>query len=132
VGGEGSLSYLTAFAPPDHIDIGGVLVGRSSTFDLTAEDLGALSRSLLRTFAYLQGEGLASFNFALLYGLEGADGFTGHCRLSPRFLLSNALGVSDVNYLDISPAEPPAFFYPEAAVSSLRPRFENPESGGAR
>ena len=131
VGGEGSILYLTAFAPPGRIDVVGVLVGRSSNFDLTAEDVGALSRSLLRIFAYLQEEDLASFNFAL-YGLEGADGFTVHCRLSPPFLLSNALGVSDVNYLDISPAEPPAFFYPEAAASSLRPRFENPESGGAR
>lgn len=131
VGREGSISWLTAFAPLGHIDVVGVFVGRSSVFDLTGEDVGALSRSLLRVFAYLEGEGFASFNFAL-YGLEGADGFTVHCRLSPRFLLSNALGVSDTNYLDISHAEPLAFFYPEAAARSLRERFENPERGELR
>ncbi len=37
-----------------------------------------------------------------------------------------------MNYLDISHAEPLAFFYPEAATSSLRQRFEDPESGGSR
>ncbi len=82
VGGAGSISWLTAFAPVGHIDVVGVFVGRSSIFDLTAEDVGVLSRSLLRIFAYLQGEGFASFNIAL-YGLEGADSFT-PCTVDPR------------------------------------------------
>ncbi|MDP8952480.1 MAG: hypothetical protein M3N18_09620, partial [Actinomycetota bacterium] len=67
VGREGSISWLTAFAPLGHIDVVGVFAGRSSIFDLTDEDVGALSRSLLKIFAYLEGEGFASFNFAL-YG----------------------------------------------------------------
>src|ERR687884_639394 len=126
VGREGGISWLTGFAPLGHIDVVGVFEGRSSIFDLTDEDIGALARSLLGIFAYLDAEGFASFNFAL-YGLEGADGFTVHCRLSPRFLLSNALGTSDVNYFEVSHVESLAFFYPEAAARDLRRWFENPE-----
>jgi galactose-1-phosphate uridylyltransferase len=124
VGREGGLSWLTGFAPMGQIDVLGVFSRRSSLFELTDEDLGALARSLLRIFAYLDAEGFASFNFAL-YGLEGAEGFEVHCRLSPRFLLSNALGTSDINYFEISHAESLAFFYPEAAAGTLRGHFEN-------
>jgi hypothetical protein len=131
VGREGNISWLTGFAPLGHIDVLGVFVGRSSIFGLTDEDVRALARSLLKIFVYLNEEGFASFNFAL-YGLEGADGFTVHCRLSPRFLLSNALVTSDVNYFEISHAEPLAFFYPEPAARGLRERFEDPERRGPR
>jgi UDPglucose--hexose-1-phosphate uridylyltransferase len=130
VGREGGVSWLTGFAPLGHIDIVGVFEGRSSIFDLADEDVGVLARSLLGIFAYLDEEGFASFNFAL-YGLEGTDGFTVHCRLSPRFLLSNALGASDVNYFETSHAESLAFFYPEAAARGLRERFQNPVGGGS-
>jgi hypothetical protein len=54
------------------------------------------------------------------------------CRLSPRFLLSRTRGTSDVNYFEISHAEPLAFFYPEAATRSLREPFEDSERGGSR
>ena len=131
VGRVGNVSWLTGFAPLGHIDVVGVFGERASIFDLTDEDIGALARSLLRIFAYLDEEGFASFNFAL-YGLEGAEGFTVHCRLSPRFLLSNALGASDVNYFEISHAESLAFFYPEAAARGLRERFQDSERGGLR
>ena len=97
-------------------------------FDLTGDDVAALSRSLVRVFRYLDEDGFASFNFAL-YGLEGAEGFEVHCRLSPRFLLSNELGASDINYFEISHAESLAFFYPEAAARRLRARFGEPEKG---
>ena len=122
VGHEGGISWLTGFAPMGQIDVLGVFAGRASLFDLTDEDLGALSRSLLRIFSYLDAEGFASFNFAL-YGLEGAGGFEVHCRLSPRFLLSNALGTSDINYFEISHSESLAFFFPEAAAGALRGHF---------
>ena len=125
VGREEGLSWLTGFAPMGHIDVLGVFAGRSSLFDLTDADLVALSRSLLRIFAYLDAEGFASFNFAL-YGLEGAEGFEVHCRLSPRFLLSNPLGTSDINYFEISHSESLAFFFPEAAAEALSGRFETP------
>jgi UDPglucose--hexose-1-phosphate uridylyltransferase len=128
VGREGSISWLTGFAPLGHIDVLGVFEGRASIFDLTDEDVGALARSLRKVFDYLDEEGFASFDFAL-YGLEGAEGFTTHCRLSPRFLLSNELGTSDVNYFEISHSESLAFFYPEASAKSLRERFEKPVGG---
>jgi UDPglucose--hexose-1-phosphate uridylyltransferase len=131
VGREGNVSWLTGFAPLGHIDVVGVFGGRASIFDLTDEDVGALARSLLGIFAYLDEEGFASFDFAL-YGLENADGFTVHCRLSPRFLLSNALGTSDVNYFEVSHAESLAVFYPEAAARGLRERFDDSERGGSR
>ncbi|QIN78646.1 hypothetical protein GBA65_09055 [Rubrobacter marinus] len=124
VGREVGIAWLTGFAPMGHVDVLGVFAGRASLFDLTDEDLRALSRSLLGIFAYLDAEGFASFNFAL-YGLEGAEGFEVHCRLSPRFLLSNALGTSDINYFEISHSESLAFFFPEAAAGSLRGHFEN-------
>ncbi len=124
VGQEGGISWLTGFAPMGHIDVLGVFSGRASLFDLTDEDLAALSRSLLRIFAYLEAEGFASFNFAL-YGLEGAEDFEVHCRLSPRFLLSNALGTSDINYFETSHSESLAFFFPEASAGALRGHFEN-------
>ena len=123
VGSEGGISWFTGWAPMGHIDVLGVFVGRASLFDLTEEDLGALSRSLLKVFSYLDAEGFASFNFAL-YGLEGAGGFEVHCRLSPRFLLSNALGTSDINYFEISHSESLAFFFPEAAAGTLGGYFE--------
>lgn len=123
VGREGGISWLTGFAPMGQIDILGVFTGRASVFDLTSEDFGALSRSLLKIFSYLDAEGFASFNFAL-YGLERAEGYEVHCRLSPRFLLSNALGTSDINYFEISHSESLAFFFPEAAAGVLRSRFE--------
>ncbi len=123
VGREGGISWLTAWAPMGHIDVLGVFAGRASLFDLTDEDLAELSRSLLRIFAYLDAEGFASFNFAL-YGLEGTEGFEVHCRLSPRFLLSNTLGTSDINYFEISHSESLAFFFPEAAAGALRGHFE--------
>lgn len=66
------------------------------------------------------------------FGLEGAHGFSVRYRLSPRFLLSNTLGASDMNYLDVSHAESLAFFYPEEAVKSLRERFEDLQRGGSR
>ena len=125
VGREGGISWLAGWAPMGHIDVLGVFAGRASLFDLTDEDLRALSRSLLRIFAYLDAEGFASFNFAL-YGLEGAEGFEVHCRLSPRFLLSNPLGTSDINYFEISHSESLAFFFPEAAARELRGFFETP------
>lgn len=123
VGREGGISWLTGFAPMGHVDVLGVFAGRESLFDLTGEDLRALSRSLLKVFSYLDAEGFASFNFAL-YGLEGAEGFEVHCRLSPRFLLSNALGTSDINYFEVSHSESLAFFFPEAAAAALRGFFE--------
>ncbi len=123
VGHEGGISWLTGFAPMGHIDVLGIFTGRSSLFELTGEDLVALSRSLLRIFSYLGNEGFASFNFAL-YGLEGAEGFEVHCRLSPRFLLSNTLGTSDINYFEISHSESLAFFFPEAAAGALSRFFE--------
>src|SRR5215217_2837913 len=122
VGREEGTSWLTGFAPLGHIDVVGVFAGWSSIFDHADEDVRALAGSLLRIVAYPDEEDLASFNFALC-GLEGADGFTVHCRLSPRFLLSNALRTSDVNYFEISHAKPLAFFYPEAPARSLRERF---------
>ena len=122
VGREGGISWLTGWAPMGHIDVLGVFAGRASLFDLTDEDLQALSRSLLRIFSYLDAEGFASFNFAL-YGLEGVEGFEVHCRLSPRFLLSNALGTSDINYFEISHSESLAFFFPEVAAATLRSHF---------
>jgi UDPglucose--hexose-1-phosphate uridylyltransferase len=126
---EGSISWLTtAFAPIGHVDAAGVFVRRSSIFGLTAEDVRTLSRSLLRIFAYPEAEGFASFN----YGLEGAHGFGVRYRLSPRFLLSNTLGASDMNYLDVSRAGSLAFFYPEEAAKSLRERFEDLQRGGSR
>lgn len=128
VGREGGVSWLTGFAPLGHIDVVGVFEGRDSIFDLGDEDVGALARSLLRIFSYLDAEGFVSFNFAL-YGLEGAEGFSVHCRLSPRFLLSNALGTSDVNYFEISHSESLAFFYPEAAARGLRERFNDSQRG---
>ncbi len=123
VGREGGIFWLTGFAPMGHVDVLGVFAGRASLFDLTDKDFEALSRSLLRIFSYLDAEGFASFNFAL-YGLEGAEGFEVHCRLSPRFLLSNALGTSDINYFEISHSESLAFFFPEAAAGALRRHFE--------
>lgn len=128
VGREGGVAWLVGFAPLGQIDILGVFAGRRSLFDLTENDLGALSRSLVRVFRYLDEEGFASFNFAL-YGLEGAEGFEAHCRLSPRFLLSNELGASDVNYFEISHVESLAFFYPEAAAQGLRVRFSEKGAG---
>ena len=122
VGREGRVAWLVGFAPLGQIDVLGVFAGRRSLSDLTEDDVGALSRSLVRVFSYLDEEGFASFNFAL-YGLEGAEGFEVHCRLSPRFLLSNELGASDINYFEISHAESLAFFYPEAAAVGLRARF---------
>jgi UDPglucose--hexose-1-phosphate uridylyltransferase len=129
IGREGSVSWFTGFAPLGHIDAVGVFEGTASIFDLIDEDMGALARSLFRIFDYLHAENFASFNFSL-YGLEGVDGFTVHCRLSPRFLLSNTLGASDVNYFEISHAESLAFFYPEAAARGLRERFQNQEREG--
>lgn len=123
VGREGGISWLMGFAPMGHMDVLGIFPGRASLFDLTGEDLVALSRSLLKIFSYLEAAGFASFNFAL-YGLEGAEGFEVHCRLSPRFLLSNALGTSDINYFEISHSESLAFFFPEAAAGTLRGFFE--------
>jgi UDPglucose--hexose-1-phosphate uridylyltransferase len=131
VGREGDISWLTGFAPLGHIDVVGVFEGRVSLFDLTEEDVRALARALLRVFDYLHAENFVSFNFSL-YGLEGADHFTVHCRLSPRFLLSNALGTSDVNYFEISHSESLAFFYPEAAASGLRGRFSGSPRGASR
>lgn len=131
VGREGNVSWLTAFAPLGHIDVLGVFEGRRSLSDLTGEDVGALARSLLGVFDHLHAESFVSFNFSL-YGLEGADGFTVHCRLSPRFLLSNEIGASDVNYFEISHAESLAFFYPEAAANGLRGRLSGPEGGSSR
>lgn len=122
VGREGGISWITGFAPLGHIDVVGVFEGRASLSDLTDEDVYALARALLKVFDHLHAKNFASFNFSL-YGLEGADGFTVHCRLSPRFLLSNALGASDMNYFEIGHAESQAFFYPEAAASGLRQRF---------
>ncbi len=122
VGREGGVSWLTGFAPMGHVDFLGIFEGRRSLFDLTDEDVGALSRSLLKVFDQLDEAGFASFNFAL-YGLEGAEHFEVHCRLSPRFLLDNALGSSDVNYFEVSHAESLAFFYPEAAAEGLRAKF---------
>ena len=122
VGREGGISWLTGWAPMGHIDVLGLFAGRASLFDLNDEDLRTLSRSLLKIFSYLDAEGFASFNFAL-YGLEGAEGFEVHCRLSPRFLLSNALGTSDINYFEISHSESLAFFFPEAAAGALRGHF---------
>lgn len=123
VGREGSISWVTGFAPMGQIDVVGVFAGRRSLFDLSEEDVGALARSLLLIFEYLDAEGFASFNFAL-YALEGAEHFEVHCRLSPRFLLNNALGASDVNYFQTSHVESMAFFYPEEAASGLRARFQ--------
>jgi UDPglucose--hexose-1-phosphate uridylyltransferase len=131
VGREGGISWLTGFAPLGHIDVVGVFERRVSLFDLTDEDVRALARALLRIFDYLHAENFVSFNFSL-YGLEGADHFTVHCRLSPRFLLSNALGTSDVNYFEISHSESLAFFYPEAAASGLRGRFSASGRGASR
>lgn len=122
VGREGSGSWLTGFAPMGHIDFLGIFEGRRSLFDLDEGDVGALSRSLLRVFEYLDEAGFASFNLAL-YGLEGVERFEVHCRLSPRFLLDNELGSSDVNYFEVSHAESLAFFYPEAAAQGLRAKF---------
>jgi hypothetical protein len=131
VGCEGGISWLTGFAPLGHIDVVGVFEGRVSLFDLTDEDVRALARALLRVFDYLHTENFASFNSSL-YGLEGADDFTVHYRLSPRFLLSNELGTSDVNYFEIGHSESLAFFYPEAAASGLRGRFSASERGVSR
>lgn len=50
--------------------------------------------------------------------------FTVHCRLSPRFLLSNARGASEVNHLKVSPVGSLAFVYPEATGRGLRERQE--------
>ena len=131
VGREGNISWLTGFAPLGHIDVVGIFEGRASLFDLTGEDFSALARSLLGIFDYLHAESFVSFNLSL-YGLEGTEGFTAHCRLSPRFLLSNALGASDVNYFEVSHTESLAFFYPEAAANGLRARFSGSEGGGSQ
>jgi UDPglucose--hexose-1-phosphate uridylyltransferase len=131
MGRQGGISWLTGFAPLGHIDVVGAFAGRYSIFDLADEDVRALGRSLLRIFVYLEEEDLASLNFAL-YRLEGAGGFIVHCRLSPRFLLSNALRISEVNYFEFLHAEPLAFFYPKAPARSLRERFEDAERGDPR
>jgi len=131
VGREGGVLWLTGFATLGHIDMVGVLEGRASLFDLTDEDVSALAWSLLKILDYLYDENFVSFNFSL-YGLESAEGFTVNCRLSPRFPLSNASGVSDVNYFEASNAESLAFFYPKAFARELRERFAGPEGGGSR
>ena len=131
VGREGGVSWLTDFATLGHIAMVGVLEGRASLFDLTAEDVGALAWSLLKIFDYLYDENFVSFNFSL-YVLEGAEGFTLNCRLSPRFLLSNASEASDVYYFEVSNAKSLAFFYPKVTARELREQFAGPAEGSSR
>jgi UDPglucose--hexose-1-phosphate uridylyltransferase len=131
VGREGGVSWLTGFATLGHIAMVGVLEGRASLFDLTDEDVGALAWSLLKIFDHLYDEHFVSFNFSP-YVLEGAEGFTLNCRLSPRFPLSNASEASDVNYFEVSNAKSLAFFYREATARELREQFAGPEGESSR
>jgi galactose-1-phosphate uridylyltransferase len=122
VGRTGSVAWITGYAPLGHLDIVGVFEGRRSLFDLTREDLGSLSKGLLKVFGFLDSENFASFNFAL-YGLEGVENFTVHCRLSPRFFLSNSLMNSELNYFEVLHSDPLAYFSPETHAGRARPGF---------
>jgi UDPglucose--hexose-1-phosphate uridylyltransferase len=110
------------YAPLGPLDIVGVFEGKHSLFDLGQEDLEALSQGLLKIFAFLDSENFVSFNFAL-YGLEGTQNFSVHCRLSPRFLLSTSLINSEINYFEVLHDDPLIYFSPEAYAHRMRSAF---------
>jgi hypothetical protein len=47
-----------------------------------------------------------------------------HCRVSPRFLLSNYLMNSELNYFEVLHSNPLAYFSPEACARRLRSFIE--------
>lgn len=122
IGRTGGVAWITGYAPLGHLDIVGVFEGKHSLFDLTREDLGSLSQGLLKVFGFLDGENFASFNFAL-YALEGVENFTVHCRLSPRFFLSNLLMNSELNYFEVLHSDPLVYFSPEDSARRIRSCF---------
>jgi galactose-1-phosphate uridylyltransferase len=122
VGRLGSIAWITGYAPLGHLDVVGVFEGRRSLFDLTQDDLESLSQGLLRIFRFLDSENFISFNFAL-YELKGAENYTVHCRLSPRFFLSNSLTNSEMNYFEVLHNDPLAYFSPEVYAQRVRSRF---------
>lgn len=128
IGRAGDIAWLAGFAPLGQVDIVGIFEGIRSIFDIREKVIGDLAWSLRHIFSYLDARGFGSFNFSL-YGLENAEGFTVHCRLSPRFLLSNALGTSDINYFEIMHSESLSFFSPEEEAVRLHEVFHASKGG---
>jgi UDPglucose--hexose-1-phosphate uridylyltransferase len=125
IGRLDNVAWITAYAPLGHLDIVGTFEGRRSLFELTREDLESLSQGLLRIFDFLDSENFVSFNFAL-YGLEDIENYTVHCRLSPRFFLSNTLMNSEMNYFEVLHNDPLAYFSPEAYAHRVRSSLIEP------
>ncbi len=123
VGRTGPWQWFMDPAPQGrYFELVGVHARACDVADLEVDAYGALADGLVRTFRYLEGCGLWSFNLALM-GLpaEAAGHFRVQVRLVPRAFFPPA-GCSDIHF-DVIEHEPMVLRSPEQSAEELRPFF---------
>ena len=74
ISGDGSIVWMTPFAPIGFNEVRGVLCERATILDLSSADLQAIASGISRVLAWYDSIGYNSFNLALYSGALGRDG----------------------------------------------------------
>jgi UDPglucose--hexose-1-phosphate uridylyltransferase len=131
IASTGRFDWLVSFAPKGMAgEIDFYLLGRTSIFAVTEEEMDELLRGLARVFAYFNAMNLISFDLTLYGALREDARFPIQGRIIPRYLIL-PLGASDINYFEKLHDEIICPVIPERLSSDLRPYFQEGDRAGA-
>lgn len=124
IGEIGRTRWMSVFAPQGFMgDVTAVVDGARTLFDLTDEDHLDLGRGIARILAGFDRMGLYSFNMGLYAGARNDDHSRLHLVLSPRLIISPAIGTSDVSSLQHLQGDAFCLVYPEEIARKMRELF---------
>jgi galactose-1-phosphate uridylyltransferase len=124
IGDIGRTRWLSVFAPQGLMgDVTAVVDGAGTLFDLTDEDHLDLGRGIVRVLAGYDRLGVYSFNMGMYAGARNDAHARLHLVLSPRLIISPAIGTSDISSLQHLQGDAFCLVYPEEIARKIRETF---------